>query len=168
MIKKALLQHYNKERKDRILQFVVGLAMAIGGWVLLYFFKGYFWFGLSLPLLLFSAVMLARAVKNYFLASRRSSAVADLDEDAAAVFTSMDLQRLKRLPLKYRRNMLALFILIFIGGAFLIGGWFLDRLFSIGVGVGMIAHAFLLIGFEMIFVYRSRTGTRRLEQLMEK
>ena len=169
MFRDLLLEHYGKERKDRIIQIVIGTLMAIGGWVLLFRFKGYFWLGLSLPLLLFAAVMLARGAKNWFLAQRRAQAVTELDEDAAAVFSSMDRQRLRQLPKKYRRNMLVLFGLIALGGAFAAGGWFVGKnFFSIGLGIGLVAHAALLIGFEMIFVWRARTGSRKIIDALRK
>lgn len=162
-MKELLLEHYGKERKDRIIQIGTGALMALGGWFLLYWMKGYFWFGLSLPLLLFAAVMLARGAKNYFLSARRTKAVRELDEDAAAVFASMDKQRLRQLPQKYRRNMLALFGLITLGGILSVGGWIWEKnLFSVGLGLGVASHAVLLIGFEMIFVWRARKGARKI------
>lgn len=163
VIREILLEQYGKERKDRIIQIAFGVLMAVGGWVLLLKFKGFFWFGLSLPLLLFAAIMLARGVKNSFLAGKRKQAVRSLDDDAAAVFASMDRQRLRQLPKKYRRNILALFGLTALGGAIAGGGWVMDHnLFSVGAGLGLAAHAVLLVGFEMVFVYRARTGSKRI------
>lgn len=160
-----LLTIYQKDRKDRTLLLIAGFSMVIAGWIFLFFMKGYFWFGLSVPILFMSALQLYRGTEGLILSIRRMKAVRDLDDNAASIFASMDLKRIQRLPAKYRKFSRRLILLIILGFAFLAYALLVGKSkFTLGTGMGLMWQAGLMMVFEMVFVWRAERALREINR----